>query len=107
MALGICEVLWLKFLLWDLGYPLKQPIQLYCENKTACDIAHNPIQHDCTKHVKVDRFFVQEKLNEKVVELSKIWLEDQLVDILTKRVSNRVFCKFLDKLDMYDIYAPI
>ena len=54
MALAICEALSLKFLLQDLGYPLNQPIQLYCDNKAACDITHNLVQHDRTKHVEVD-----------------------------------------------------
>ena len=80
---------------------------MFCDNKVACDIAHNPVQHDCTKHVEVDRFFIKEKLDDKIVELPKIWSEDQLTDILTKAVSSQVFSKFLDKLGMYDIYAPI
>ena len=81
---------------------------MFCDNKAACDIAHNLGQHDRTKHVKVDRFFIKEKLDDKIVELPKIQLEDQLVDILTKDVvSSQVFSKFLDKLGMCDIYAPI
>ena len=106
MTLGICEALWLRLLLMDLGYLPRQPIWLYCDNKAACDIVHNPIQHDRTKHVEVDRFFIKEKLDEKIVELPKIRLEDQLADILTKVVSSRVFSKFLGKLGMCDIYAP-
>ena len=65
MALGLCEALWLRLLLHDLGYLSRQPIQLFCDNKAACDIAHNPVQHDCTKHVEVDRFFIKEKLDDK------------------------------------------
>ncbi|RVW27298.1 Retrovirus-related Pol polyprotein from transposon RE1 [Vitis vinifera] len=76
------------------------------EFRAACDIAHNPVQHDCTKHVEVDRFFIKEKLDDKIVELPKIRSEDQLADILTKAVSSQVFSKFLDKLSMCDIYAP-
>ena len=106
MALGICEALWLRFLLQDLGYQPNQPIQLYCDNKAACDIAHNPVQHDRTKHVEVDRFFIKEKLDEKIIELPKIQSEDQLVDILTKAVSKHIFSQVLDKLGMCDIYAP-
>ena len=106
MALGICEALWPRLLLMDLGYLPRQLIQLYCDNKVACDIAYNPVQHDRTKHVEVDRFFIKEKLDEKIVELPKIRSEDQLVDILTKAVSSRVFSKFLGKLGMCDIYAP-
>jgi hypothetical protein len=106
MALGVCEALWLSLLLRDLGYPPRQPIRLYCDNKATCDIAHNPVQHDCTKHVEVDRFFIKEKLDEKIVELPKIRSEDQLADILTKAISSQVFSKFLGKLGMCDIYAP-
>ncbi|KAH9752394.1 retrovirus-related pol polyprotein from transposon RE1 [Citrus sinensis] len=106
MALGICEGLWISFILNDLGYPSQQPIQLYCDNKAARDIAHNPVQHDRTKHVEVDRFFIKEKLDEKILELPKIRSEDQLADILTKAISSRAFTKFLDKLGMQDIYAP-
>ena len=106
MTLGICEALWLRLLLMDLGYLSRQQILLYCDNKTACAITHNPVQHDRTKHVKVDKFFIKEKLDEKIVELPKIRSEDQLADILTKPVSSRVFSKFLGKLGMCDIYAP-
>ena len=106
MELGICEALWLRLLLIDLGYLPKQPIRVYCDNKAACDISHNSVQHDRTKHVEVDRFFIKEKLDEKIVELPKIRSEDQLADILTKGVSSRVFSKFLGKLGMCDIYAP-
>ena len=90
----------------DLGYPLRQPIQLYCDNQAACDIAHNPVQHDRTKHVEVDRFFIKEKLDEEILELSKIRSEDQLADMLTKAVSNQLFLKCLSKLGKNDIYAP-
>ena len=106
MALGICEVLWLKYLLEDLGYPTNQPIRLHCDNKAARDIAHNPIQHDRTKHVEIDRFFIKEKLEAKIIDLPPIRSEDQLADILTKAVSKQLFSRFVGKLGMWDIYAP-
>ena len=76
MKNGVCEALWLRFLLRDLGCLPRWPIQLYCDNKVACDIAHNSVQHDGTKHMEVDRFFIKEKLDEKIVELPKIQSED-------------------------------
>ena len=95
-----------KLLLHDLGYLSRQPIRLFCDNKVACDIAYNPVQYDCTKHVEVHRFFIKEKLDDKIVELPQIRSEDLLADILTKAaVSSRVFSKILDKLGMCDIYA--
>ncbi|CAN6677420.1 unnamed protein product [Malus baccata var. baccata] len=84
MALGICEILWLKLLLSDLGLQHDHPMKLFCDNKAARDIAHNLVQHDRTKHVEVDRFFIKEKLEGKIIEVPAIRTEDQLADILTK-----------------------
>lgn len=91
MAFGLCETFWLRILLQDLGYLSKQPIKPFCENKATCDIVHNPIQHDRTNHVEVDKIFIKEKLDENIVELPKIRSDDQLANILIKVVSYRVF----------------
>ena len=64
------------------------------------------MQHDRTKHVEVDRFFIKEKLEGKIIEVPPIRTEDQVADILTKTVSSEKFSKFLDKLGMCNIYAP-
>ncbi|KAM1462583.1 hypothetical protein ACFXTO_047598 [Malus domestica] len=106
MALGICEILWLKLLLQDLGIKIDQPMKLFCDNKVVRDIAHNPVQHDRTKHVEVDRFFIKEKLEGKLIEVPSNRTKDQLTDILTKAVSSHKFSCFLDKLGISDIYAP-
>ena len=43
MAQGICELLWLKMLLKELQVVQKDTMKLYCNNKAAIDIAHNPV----------------------------------------------------------------
>jgi hypothetical protein len=67
MAHGVCEILWLKILLKELGFDSKDSLRLYCDNKAAISIAHNPIQHDQTKHVEIDRHFIKEKLREGTI----------------------------------------
>ena len=79
---------------------------LYCDNKAACDIAQNPVQHDRTKHVEVNKLFIKEKLEKNIIAMPHIRSEDQLADVLTKVVSNRIFSKLIGKLDMFNIYAP-
>ena len=76
MTLGICEGLWLKFLLQDLGYSPNKPIQLYCNNKSECDMAHNHVHHDRTKHLEVENVFIKEKLEENILELKELRSED-------------------------------
>ena len=29
-------------------------MRLYCDNKSAINISHNFIQHECTKHIEID-----------------------------------------------------
>ena len=46
MVHGICELLWIRRILMDLGIVLITPMLLYCDNESVVKIANNPIQHD-------------------------------------------------------------
>lgn len=81
-------------------------MKLYCDNKSAIDIAHNPVQHDRTKHVEIDRHFIKEKLEAGIIIFPFVEFEDQLADVLTKAVASKVFIDSLVKLGMCDIHAP-
>ena len=67
MTHGICELLWIKIILSDLGIKWKEPMKLYYDNKSTISIAHNPVQHDRTKHVEEDRHFIKEKLENGLI----------------------------------------
>jgi len=70
MALGVCELLWIKNMLSDLGFKQNETMILYCDNTSAIAIAHNPVQHDRTKHVEIDRHFIKEKLEVGIISFS-------------------------------------
>ena len=80
-------------------------MKLYYDNKSTINIAHNPIQHDRTKHIEIDRHFIKEKLEKGVVCMSYVPSEHQLANILTKRLNNSMFHDFVFKLGMEDIYS--
>ncbi|KAI3459864.1 hypothetical protein Pfo_016527, partial [Paulownia fortunei] len=67
MAQGVCELLWFKIILEDLNIRWDGPMRLYCDNKSAINIAHNPVQHDRTKHIEIDRHFIKEKLESGLI----------------------------------------
>ena len=54
MVKGLCELLWIKKLLAEIGFAPSYEMNLFCDNKAAINISHNPVQHDQTKHVEVD-----------------------------------------------------
>jgi len=88
MTLGVCELLWIKNVLSDLSFKQNETMGLYCDNTPAITIAHNPVQHDRTKHVEIDRHFIKEKLEAGIISFSFVRSELQLVDVLTKGVSS-------------------
>ncbi|KAL6187717.1 hypothetical protein ACLB2K_039112 [Fragaria x ananassa] len=79
------------------GFKLEWSMPLHCDNTVVVEIAHNPIQHDRTKHVEIDRHFIKEKLDSRIISFS-FHSEEQLADIFTKVVSSRAFSDSLDKL---------
>ncbi|CAA6659703.1 unnamed protein product [Spirodela intermedia] len=80
-------LLWVKNSLDELQVPLFSPMKIYCDNKSAINLVHNPVQHDRTKHVEIDRHFIKEKLEANVICISYISTNNQLADMLTKGIS--------------------
>nr|GEZ36571.1 putative copia-type protein [Tanacetum cinerariifolium] len=81
---GLAEALWIRKLLSEIGYHSTQTSKIICDNKAAIQIFENPVQHDRTKHIEVDRHFIKEKLENGIIELLFVRSKDQLADILTK-----------------------
>jgi hypothetical protein len=105
MALGVSEGLWLQRLLFELGLSEKSPIMLYCDNKTAINIANNSVQHDRTKHMEKDRHFIKEKFDSREICLSFVRTTEQLVDVFIKGLHTAEFSNVIYKMNMKNIYS--
>ena len=57
LAHDLCELLWITNILKDMSFKFQKPRVLHCDNETPIEISHNPVQHNRTKHVEVDRHF--------------------------------------------------
>lgn len=106
MANGICELLWLRIVIEDLKVEHEGTMRLYCDNKSAINIAHNPVQHDRTKHIEIDRHFIKEKLESGLISTPYTPSKDQLADVLTKGLPVSRFQEIISKLGMEDIHSP-
>lgn len=82
--MGFSEVLWLKIILDDLTIKRSGTIKLYCDNKSAISIAHNPVQNDWTKHIEIGRHFIEENIESGLISTLYVSSCDQLTDVLTK-----------------------
>ena len=56
------ELIWLRWLLQDLGVDCSTATKLHCDNRSALQIAHNDVFHECTKHIENDCLFIRHHL---------------------------------------------
>ncbi|RDX70952.1 Copia protein, partial [Mucuna pruriens] len=64
----VCELLLLKESLTEIDFPPTSVMNLFRDNKTIIVIVQNPIQHNHTKHVEVNCYFIKQKLETNVVQ---------------------------------------
>ncbi|KAL4023389.1 hypothetical protein IC575_017141 [Cucumis melo] len=98
LADATSELLWLRWLLTDIGPPQSAPIVLHCDNRSAIQIAHNDVFHERTKHIENDCHFVRHHLQNNTLYLQPISTTDQPADIFTKALHSPRFTKLTHKL---------
>lgn len=104
LSQGICEGIWLKRVLHEIGILNSDPIKVLCDNQSAISIAKNPVHHDRTKHVEIDRHFIKENIENGTISLQYTPTSQQTADILTKAVPRKTFENLTSKLGLLNIY---
>ncbi|RVW25085.1 Retrovirus-related Pol polyprotein from transposon RE2 [Vitis vinifera] len=82
-----------------------EQMKLICDNQAVFHIASNPVFHERTKHIEVDRHFIREKIASGCVATSFVNSNDQLADIFTKSLRGPRVKYICNKLGAYNIYA--
>ena len=72
LAHGICEGIWIKRVLDELRIKVECSIQMMCDNQVAITIAKKFVHYDRTKHVEIDRHFISEKIEGKIISLKHV-----------------------------------
>ena len=78
------ELLWLQWLVTDLGVSTSSATPLYYDNQSAIHIAHNDVFHERTKYIEINCHFIRYHLVHGALKLFSISSKDQLADIFTK-----------------------
>ena len=68
--------------------------------------AHNPVGHECTKHIEIECHFIRDAILAGIVTLKFVSTTKQLADALTKALPVNQFMDLLDKLGTRNVYAP-
>lgn len=105
-TITVCVILWLRWLLQDLGAEKKGPMLTMCDNKAFRNNVANPVYHEITKHVEMDCYFVCERVYNGKVKTVSIKYEFQTADIFTKALRADRFKFFCGKLGVQGQHNP-
>ena len=104
MALATCELIWLHQLLTDLKVSVSTSAKLFCDNKSAIHLAHNPVFHERTKHVEIDCHTIRDQLKNGFMRLFHVTSSDQHADILTKSLHPGPFHSLLSRFSISNLF---
>jgi len=93
-------MIWLQYLLRDLGMSKYPPTTLFCDNQDAISLAKNPTQHAKMKHVDVQLHFIRDHIEEGTINIEYCPTENMHADIMTKGLAHERRCKLLGLIGM-------
>ena len=100
------EMLWVRSLLQELGFPVQEAMPMYCDNQAAIFISNNPTFHERTKHIEIDCHAIRDRVLAGLISTPHVGTTNQLADIFTKGLSTTSYDVISRKLGLFDIYAP-
>ena len=103
IAHGTCELIWIKGFLEVLRLFQNSPVKLFCDNQIVISIANNPMHHDRTKHVEVDKHFIKEKIESRKICLTHVPTSQHVADIFAKGLSKQLFEDFTCNIGMINM----
>ena len=98
----VCHAIWLRRLLGELKIPQQRSTEIRIDNKSAIELAKNPVHHERSKHIDVRFHFIREHVKEKNVHLRHVVSHDQIADVLTKPLSRTLFDTYKRLMGMKD-----
>jgi hypothetical protein len=103
VAAGQCcaQLLWMRQTFWDFGYNLSK-VPLLCDNESAILMTDNPVEHSRTKHIDIRHHFLRDHQQKGDIKVYHISTENQLVDIFTKPLDEKTFCRLRSELNVLD-----
>ncbi|KAL5734666.1 hypothetical protein ACOSP7_032527 [Xanthoceras sorbifolium] len=105
LAFTTTEIVWLRWLLADMGVSLSHPTPMYCDNQSSIQIAHHSVFLERTKHIEIDCHFTRHHLKHGTITLPFVPSSLQLADFFTKSHTISRFRFLVGKLSIFSAAA--
>lgn len=86
-----CQAVWLRNLLIQITGVTHGPVIIYVDNKSAIDLAKNPVFHGRSKHIDIRYHFIRECVGRGEIEVKYVSSNEQRADVLTKAMATVKF----------------
>ena len=90
-------------MLEEIEVEVKKPLVLQIDNKSAINLAKNPVLHGRSKHIEARFHFLREKVNKGELKVRYCSSEAQFADIFTKGLKIDRFLTLRKKLGIVQI----
>ncbi|GKB90425.1 putative reverse transcriptase, RNA-dependent DNA polymerase, partial [Tanacetum coccineum] len=77
------QVLWIQNQMLDYGYNFMNT-KIFIDNESTICIVKNPVFHSKTKHIKIRHHFIRDSNEKKLIQMIKIYIDQNVADLLTK-----------------------
>ena len=91
---AVQEAKFLRQLKSDLTGIEPRKILLQTDNKSAIELAKNPINHQRSKHIDIKHHFIRDEIKSETICLDYVPTDDNLADVFTKPMSKFKLSKF-------------
>lgn len=98
-----CQAIWLRNMLRQIADEGSGPVILYIDNKSAIDLAKNPVFHGRSKHIDIRFHFVRECVERGEIIVKHVKTEHQKADVLTKAMPAAKFEQMRKLLGVKDL----
>jgi hypothetical protein len=89
------QVIWLRSLFEELGFPQANSTPLYCDNQGTVACTHDLQSHSRMKHIDICAHFIRDVVNHRLIDVHHIAGTDNVADLLTKPLHRSIHQKWL------------
>jgi hypothetical protein len=76
---------------------------LRIDNKSAIDLAKNPVHHERSKHIETKYHYIRKCVEDGRIVLQQVPTGDQLADIMTKSLARVKFQELRERIGVVNI----
>ncbi|XP_074336164.1 secreted RxLR effector protein 161-like [Apium graveolens] len=98
-----CQGIWLQRALSHISDTPVGPVTIYIDNRSAINLAKNPVFHGGSKHIDVPYHFIRECVEKGSIIIKHIGTNEQRADILIKSMSITKLEKMRELLGVKDL----